>query len=531
MANEARIKSVTPDFQVTWTDPADADRTWIYDDIHYNTTMPLLTQDIFYAMQARIGRPPVFLNGYAFALSTGPTQPGPEMAGRDPFQIWRDEFQPKILETTRRWRESDYSLMSEPELAARVAEVIDEAAELHYYTMTTLQGFLAPGVALIEFLLAELGEEGAVLATTVLQGEANQSTGADVALGELATFASGHAALAAALKGARFDALASLEGGEEFTKRFEAFLDAFGWRADSWSTPHVPTWAEQPDSALRLVARYLDDPAHAPAAGLEGARQRREQARAEIESQLAADKLPRFRELLEHASQHVPYSEQRQFAQLLIFGSLRAPALALGRRFVANGVLAEPNDIFYLSLQELPVLATGWGIGQQQIVSVRKENLERWSKLTPPLSVGRDPTNRQMTPAQLQFMRLFRGPATRVDLPQGGAAIKGMAASRGTVTATARVIRDLSQADRLKPGEVLVCETTSAPWTPLFAIAGAVVTDAGGILSHSAICAREYGIPCVVGTSVATRSIPDGATVRVDGTAGTIEVLPAGHSR
>jgi len=99
-----------------------------------------------------------------------------------------------------------------------------------------------------------------------------------------------------------------------------------------------------------------------------------------------------------------------------------------------------------------------------------------------------------------------------------------MGASRGTVRARARVIRDLSEADRLQSGEVLVCETTSAPWTPLFAIAGAVVTDSGGILSHSAICAREYGIPCVVGTSVGTRQIADGAMITVDGVAGTVEI-------
>jgi pyruvate,water dikinase len=127
-----------------------------------------------------------------------------------------------------------------------------------------------------------------------------------------------------------------------------------------------------------------------------------------------------------------------------------------------------------------------------------------------------------MTPAQLQFMRLFRGPAER--LQQTGATLKGMGASRGVVRAPARVIRDLSEADRLQPGEVLVCETTSAPWTPLFAIAGGVVTDSGGILSHSAICAREYGIPCVVGTSIATRRVPDGATITVDGVAGTVEI-------
>src|SRR5439155_25207820 len=95
--------------------------------------------------------------------------------------------------------------------------------------------------------------------------------------------------------------------------------------------------------------------------------------------------------------------------------------------------------------------------------------------------------------------------------------INATAASRGFARGRDRVIFDLSHADRLQEGDVLVCPTPAPPWTPLFALAAAVVTDTGGILSHSAICAREYGIPCVAGTQVGTSQIPDGAMVTVDG--------------
>jgi pyruvate,water dikinase len=83
---------------------------------------------------------------------------------------------------------------------------------------------------------------------------------------------------------------------------------------------------------------------------------------------------------------------------------------------------------------------------------------------------------------------------------------------------------DLTEADKLQSGEVLVCPSTAPPWTPLFAIACAVVTDSGGVLSHSAIAAREYGIPAVVGTMVGTHRIPDGATVTVDGAQGIVRI-------
>jgi pyruvate,water dikinase len=125
-------------------------------------------------------------------------------------------------------------------------------------------------------------------------------------------------------------------------------------------------------------------------------------------------------------------------------------------------------------------------------------------------------------PPEMQAMALLFFGAGAPDVQ--GSQIKGQAASKGVVRARARVIHSLAEADRLQAGEVLVCTTTAPPWTPLFAIAAAVVTDSGGVLSHSAICAREYAIPCVVATQVATHVIQDGAMVTVDGTKGTVTI-------
>ena len=100
----------------------------------------------------------------------------------------------------------------------------------------------------------------------------------------------------------------------------------------------------------------------------------------------------------------------------------------------------------------------------------------------------------------------------------------GVAASPGIVRGTARLVLSLDDVDRLAPGEILVTYATAPPWTPLFAVAAAFVTDAGGWLSHCAVVAREYGIPAVVGTRIATRSIPDGAIVTVDGSRGVVTI-------
>jgi rifampicin phosphotransferase len=108
---------------------------------------------------------------------------------------------------------------------------------------------------------------------------------------------------------------------------------------------------------------------------------------------------------------------------------------------------------------------------------------------------------------------------------QTGAVLRGTAASAGQVTAIARVLAGPQDFGRMQAGDVLVASITTPAWTSLFAMASGVVTDIGGPLSHSSIVAREYGIPAVLGTAVATRRIPDGARVRVDGDAGTVTVL------
>jgi pyruvate,water dikinase len=108
---------------------------------------------------------------------------------------------------------------------------------------------------------------------------------------------------------------------------------------------------------------------------------------------------------------------------------------------------------------------------------------------------------------------------------QTGDTLKGVATSAGKVTATARVLHGPEDFGQMRPGDVLVAGTTTPAWTPLFAMASAVVTDIGGPLSHGSIVAREYGIPAVMGTGVATRRIQSGQMVTVDGEAGTVELV------
>jgi phosphoenolpyruvate synthase/pyruvate phosphate dikinase len=119
-------------------------------------------------------------------------------------------------------------------------------------------------------------------------------------------------------------------------------------------------------------------------------------------------------------------------------------------------------------------------------------------------------------------MKFFGGPPPASDVP---GILKGHAGSPGKVTGTARVILSLDHAERMNQGDILVTDTTAPPWTPLFATAGGIVTDTGGILSHCAVVAREYRIPAVVGTGGGTAIIKDGQLIEVDGDAGAVRII------
>jgi pyruvate,water dikinase len=223
--------------------------------------------------------------------------------------------------------------------------------------------------------------------------------------------------------------------------------------------------------------------------------------------------------MLQASQDHVPMSEGRALWQLIIIGSLRVPFLALGRKLTAAGALSRPEQAFFFHTSELAAAARTPTPDVRATADKREAEFADAHRLTPPPFVGVPPDESNLPPELAALMSLFFG-AGMPDVE--GRVIKGQAASKGVVTARARVLRDLSEADRLQPGEVLVCRTTAPPWTPLFAIAAAVVTDSGGVLSHSAICAREYAIPCVVATQVGTEVIVDGSSITVDGTKGTV---------
>ena len=198
--------------------------------------------------------------------------------------------------------------------------------------------------------------------------------------------------------------------------------------------------------------------------------------------------------------------------------------MEMGKRLAEAGTLATAGDVFVLGTDEIAAAAGASPAPDHTgLVEARKKEMEHFGSLKPPPFMGTDygpPPPGLVSDALGKF---FGAPAEQDDAADD--TVAGNAGSSGKVRGTARVLRSLDEADRLGVGEILVAQSTSPSWTPLFGIAAGIVTDTGGILSHCAVVAREYNIPAVVGTGVATSTIMDGQTIEVDGDAGRVRLF------
>jgi len=202
---------------------------------------------------------------------------------------------------------------------------------------------------------------------------------------------------------------------------------------------------------------------------------------------------------------------------------VRQVVVELGKRLAEAGVIDATNDVFFLQKAEIEAAAGAVDASDQKaLVMERKKGLAHFSSIKPPHFIGTDYGPPPPGLLSRAFGKFFGTPPEPSNAPD---TLGGHAGSPGKVQGIARIIRSLDDAEKLHLGEILVAETTAPPWTPLFATAGAIVTDTGGVLSHCAVVAREYRIAAVVGTGVATAMITDGQTVEVDGDAGTVRIV------
>jgi pyruvate,water dikinase len=202
------------------------------------------------------------------------------------------------------------------------------------------------------------------------------------------------------------------------------------------------------------------------------------------------------------------YREYPKYGMVSRYFLYKKALLNEAELLVRNDVLRDKEDIFYLTLRELRDVVRTQRV-DAQLIRERRDEFKWYQTLTPP---------RVLTSEGEAIAGSYR----RDDLPSG--ALVGLAVSAGMVEGRARVVHDIADAE-LEPDDILVTAYTDPSWTPLFVVVKGLVTEVGGLMTHGAVIAREYGLPAVVGVEQATRLIRDGQRIRVDGTTGYVEIL------
>lgn len=428
----------------------------------------------------------------------------------DPARWTEDPRYPRYLKLVAELNELPLGPVEWTELGALPGRVF---AAVDLVTQLRIDYLPGTGWALLK-LLVVLGLLGhRELLGGLLSGARTQTTAGNDALVRLAAGVRADAQAVAAFDASGTDLVSWIADDSRlgwFRPQWEEFLAAYGHReTGSPILASSPTWSERPEVPLGLLAGLVHRPEPAPdlaptaavraAAALE--------ASPRLRSPAARD---RVRRVVAQAQAGLAFREDSHAAFLRGLPPLRRALLEMGRRLGEVGVLDTAGDVFHLRLEELVPSADPRALPVAEV--------ERLRALVGARRRARDA--RTGVPL-IDLSQYF--PA-----PRGDALVRGAGASRGVASGAVRVIGGPGEFDALQPGEVLVCPYTNPSWTPLFTRAVAVVVDAGGVGSHAAIVAREYGVPAVMGTGVATRVLHTGQRVTVDGTRGRVTAADPG---
>jgi phosphoenolpyruvate synthase/pyruvate phosphate dikinase len=310
------------------------------------------------------------------------------------------------------------------------------------------------------------------------------------------------------------DELAKLTGGAQARDAIEAYLGRYGMRCVGEIDITRPRWSERPTTLIPLILDNIKN--FEPGAGerrFEQGRQEALKSEHELLERLRAlpdggRKAEETKRMIDRVRTFIGYREYPKYFIISRYFAYKQALLDEAERLVEAQVLREKDDIFYLTFQELHDVVRTHHVADE-LISQRKHAFRSFQALTPP---------RVLTSEG----EIITGAYRRDDAP--GGALIGLPVSAGTIEGRARVIRDMSEAE-LEPGDILVTAYTDPSWTPVFVAVTGLVTEAGGLMTHGAVIAREYGLPAVVGVEHATRLIRDGQRIRVNGTDGYVELL------
>jgi phosphohistidine swiveling domain-containing protein len=446
---------------------------------------------------------------------------------------WAHEARPRYDAVIAAWAARDLTTTPATQLLDGTREIVRTAAD-HYLT---IQSGILPVAYESEMLFTAfynklIKRKDDPTALTFLLGFDSAPILAEKSLYDLTTWARTQSDLAdylaSALSAAIADAyqssfapIADADVWREFCRRFAEHLDRYGHGIYDLDFAKGLA-ADEPAPLLEALKFFLSGRARSPHERQATAAGAREQAAQALLSRLKGLRRRCFTGLVQWAQRYAPLREDALADVGLGWPLLRRMVREIGRRIVVAGAVSEPDAVFWLKEDEVEAAARTVDADQavsdyRTVVAERRATWERERRVTPPVVLPIKGGARFFGMDWSEWM-----PA-RTNQPVGDT-IKGIGASPGRVTGVARVIHGPGEFNLMRQGDILIAKITTPAWTPLFALAVGIVTDVGGPLSHSSIVAREYQIPAVLGTGVATERIRSGQCITVDGDAGVVTI-------
>jgi pyruvate,water dikinase len=444
---------------------------------------------------------------------------------------WASEARPRYVAVVDAWTACDPGATPATQLLEGAREIVRSAAD-HYLT---IQSGILPAAYMSETVFTHfyhriVKRQDDPPALTFLLGFESAPIRAEKSLYDLAVWARDHPELAGYLAGAPGPEIArayqssaspigDADSWREFCRRFAEHLDRFGHGIFDLDFAKGLA-ADEPAPLLEALKFFLTGAARSPHERQSAAASAREQAAQALLARLKGLRRRWFTRLLGWAQGYAPLREDALADVGLGWPLLRRMLREVGQRLVGAGVIAGRDDVFWLKRDEVEAAARALDANQpasdfRQTVAERRATWERERAATPPVVLP------IKGGARFFGIDWSRWMPARTDQAAGDT-IGGVGASPGRVAGAACVLHGPGEFDRMRQGAILVAKITTPAWTPLFALAAGVVTDVGGPLSHSSIVAREYQIPAVLGTGVATERIRNGQRITVDGDAGVV---------
>lgn len=545
------------DFPVTWRQLSDADLLWSQDRLHYpDPVTPLEFSFIEGAVDAGLSKAlrhydlPVKLlnrhiNGYAYfcvlpdalasdaaAALAAQSEAKLGAAMDNLLPLWQSQWLPELQQHLAFWEQYPLSTAAPAALLQHLNDSeqrIKRVWEIHF--LLFLPSMLAIS-RFVDLYTDWLKPTDAHAAYQLLTGFDTKTIQSAEALWALSRQILTSPTLTACFRQPAAEQVLSVLAAEPtatpFLADFQRYLHTHGYRADRASLD-CTYWVEDATPIIKSLQDYIE---HAErdwpdrqqmAAG-------RDRAVAEFYQQIT--RYPQavqaeMQRLLPAAQAGAFLKEEHGYwLDFPCMYRLRQVLLEIGQRLATAQLIARGEDVFYLRLDEVKTLLAGATVNLsalRALITERQNLALRFTDCTPPAMLGTIPTE---PPPDDLLTRMFS--KIEGDIPPPLAQVqelRGQAGSRGVVQGRVKIVRVLGEAGKVEPGDILVAETTSSAWTLLFASISGLITDTGGILSHAAVVAREYGIPAVLGVGVATQRLYDGQRVEVDGNQGLVRIL------